>query len=490
MTVYSIDQIKALAPDAASLSAALGLAHASDWSLLAKDAAGNALWGEIKGSGKSPYQARIDLAEPAFKCSCPSRKFPCKHGLALLMVHAKEAQAFTAADRPTWVSDWLDARQNKASARGTASDQALALADLSDLEREAILLKQAKKAQKSAAEKAEKAATGTAQCSLFLQDILRTGLSQLPQHADRFEPLAAQLVDAQLPGLARMLRQAASVPYSGLGWEERLLANFAQIELILTAQRKRETALKTGQSCLLPEALLADLDQALGYTTAQELVLAAQGIKDHWQVLGHVVTQDAAISTRVSWLHGQSTQHFAMLLTFAAGNQSLPAAWPVGARYEAELVFYPSAAPLRALIKGAAVRIEATTGLHTAAGAASGRISHALNRYAQALSQLPWLNRWPMLLQDVCLQWKLNDADGHLSDCHVVDSQSEQSAVRLSLPLAPKFQHLWRILALTGNAPTTLAGEWDGVRFTPLSLHHEGRCHVLSETPLTDGRTG
>ena len=31
-------------------------------------------------------QVQVALAELASKCSCPSRKFPCKHGLALLLM--------------------------------------------------------------------------------------------------------------------------------------------------------------------------------------------------------------------------------------------------------------------------------------------------------------------------------------------------------------------------------------------------------------------
>nr|WP_279163542.1 SWIM zinc finger family protein [Rhodococcus erythropolis] len=27
----------------------------------------------------------VDLRGPAYKCSCPSRKFPCKHALGLLV---------------------------------------------------------------------------------------------------------------------------------------------------------------------------------------------------------------------------------------------------------------------------------------------------------------------------------------------------------------------------------------------------------------------
>jgi hypothetical protein len=488
MSVYSPDQIKALAPDAASWSAAQGLSHVKEWSLLATDAQHSALWGEIKGSGKKPYQIGIDLGEPAFKCTCPSRKFPCKHGLALLSMYAQEAASFGSAEIAPWVGDWLTARANKAAMPDKATVQAAALADLSDLEREAALRKQAKKAQKLAADKAEKAAVGVAQCSLFLQDILRTGLGQLAQHAAGFEPMAAQLVDAQLPGLARLLRQAASIQYSGAGWEARLLASFAHIELILAAQRKREWAQKAEQPCPLPGLLQADLDQALGYTLAQEQVLQAPGVQGQWLVLGHTLEHEAAIRTRRTWLREQSTGRSALLLGFAAGNQTLPAPWLVGQAYAAELVFYPSAVPLRALPKGAAQRLpEPLTPEPLTLGVGAGQpteqrgIRAALEGYALALAQLPWLTRWPMVLWDVCFQWS-----AQARTCvQVVDSV----APRLSLSVSPDFQQLWRCLALTGNAPFTLAGEWDGVQFLPLSLHHAGRCYALHTAPSLDSES-
>ncbi len=72
----------ALAPDAASQRAAAGLGPPR-WS--GAGAAGDLVWGLCAGSAKQPYQAIVDLAGPAYKCSCPSRKFPCKHALALLL---------------------------------------------------------------------------------------------------------------------------------------------------------------------------------------------------------------------------------------------------------------------------------------------------------------------------------------------------------------------------------------------------------------------
>ena len=73
----------ALAPDTSSQRAAAGLAGASPWS--GWGASGELVWGSCAGSGKDPYQVAVDLAGPAYRCSCPSRKFPCKHALGLLL---------------------------------------------------------------------------------------------------------------------------------------------------------------------------------------------------------------------------------------------------------------------------------------------------------------------------------------------------------------------------------------------------------------------
>jgi hypothetical protein len=62
-SVWSSEQILALAPDAGSIKNGKALATASKWQNLG--GTDRALWGECQGSGKNPYQAQIDLAEPA-----------------------------------------------------------------------------------------------------------------------------------------------------------------------------------------------------------------------------------------------------------------------------------------------------------------------------------------------------------------------------------------------------------------------------------------
>ena len=102
MTLTS-DHILSLAPDAASAKAGSQLATPAKWSQLGRDE--RALWGECQGSGKVPYRTQIDTTEPAFKCSCPSRKFPCKHGLGLYLLLSSHPQLFAAGAAQQWVTD-------------------------------------------------------------------------------------------------------------------------------------------------------------------------------------------------------------------------------------------------------------------------------------------------------------------------------------------------------------------------------------------------
>ena len=71
-----------------------------------------AVWGLCQGSGKQPYQTTVDLSGPAYKCSCPSRKFPCKHAVGLLLLWA--TGEVRPAEEPEWVTAWVDQRAARA----------------------------------------------------------------------------------------------------------------------------------------------------------------------------------------------------------------------------------------------------------------------------------------------------------------------------------------------------------------------------------------
>jgi hypothetical protein len=60
--------------------------------------------GRVPGGGRLPYLAQAAL-DDSHECSCPSRKFPCKHALGLLFRYAEGA--VPAGHPPDWVTGWL-----------------------------------------------------------------------------------------------------------------------------------------------------------------------------------------------------------------------------------------------------------------------------------------------------------------------------------------------------------------------------------------------
>ncbi|WP_367276283.1 SWIM zinc finger family protein [uncultured Erythrobacter sp.] len=74
-------------PDQASLTAAKELLKPAEWPLLRENGDG-LIWGECRGSGSTPYRHVVSELDADYNCTCPSRKFPCKHALALMYIRA------------------------------------------------------------------------------------------------------------------------------------------------------------------------------------------------------------------------------------------------------------------------------------------------------------------------------------------------------------------------------------------------------------------
>ncbi len=93
-----------MSPDEASSKNAKSLADAKNWEHLgAFDGDdGEVLWGEMKGSSGEIYHTRVGFDAATFDCSCPSRKRPCKHALALALLRDEDASVFKDSP-PDWV---------------------------------------------------------------------------------------------------------------------------------------------------------------------------------------------------------------------------------------------------------------------------------------------------------------------------------------------------------------------------------------------------
>ena len=68
-------------------------------------------------------QTRIDLAEPAFGWSCPSRKFPRKHSPGLFLLLVQQVATFGEGPPPARGAEWLAGRDKRAEKKARKADE-------------------------------------------------------------------------------------------------------------------------------------------------------------------------------------------------------------------------------------------------------------------------------------------------------------------------------------------------------------------------------
>ena len=418
----------ALAPDASSQRAAQGLATLRSWpsSGVARAEPG-AVWGECAGTAATPYRTVVDLSGPAYRCSCPSRKFPCKHALALLLLWSDGEVGGQQANAPDWAASWLSGRPARGPVAGTAAA--------------AEEPKDPAAARRRADQREARVAAGLGELERWLCDQVRHGLAATQRAGYRhWDTVAARMVDAQAPGIAERLRALAAVPYSGSGWEGRLLEEYALLRLLATAYRR---------SAELPEGLRETVRSRIGFTVRQADVQAnGSAVTDRWHVLGRRDLDQERLRVRRVWLRGQRTGRYALVLSFAAAGESLDGSLRVGTEVGARLAFYPGALPLRAIV--------AARDPSTAAPAPPGEsVAAMLASWATALAGDPWLDTWPAVLEAV--------TPARSPATAVADASGD------ALPLHPGAGDCWPLFAISGGHPVTVAGEWTPRGLWPLT---------------------
>ncbi|MFF3243466.1 SWIM zinc finger family protein [Streptomyces sp. NPDC002870] len=429
---WTSDQVLALASDDASRRAGNKLGAAGPWSGAGSSGSG-AVWGLCKGSGSKPYQTVVDTTGPAYKCSCPSRKFPCKHALGLLLLWAADADAAPVSTTPDWAGEWLEGRRKRATDKEQSDAGAGQPAKTSDPEA----------ARRRAERRAGRITAGATELEQRLTDLLRGGLAAAEQRGyGLWEETAARMVDAQAPGLAGRVRELGAIPGSGPGWPVRLLEECALTHLLDEAWLGLEN---------LPDPLAATVRTRVGLTSPAE----GPPVRDDWLILAQYDSSDSKITTRRIWLYGRECGHTALLLSFGAAGRSPQQALPVGLMIDAELTSYAGAGQLRAEM-GEQFGPPVPIGSPPPGGPAAA----ALDAYGKALRDDPWLDSWPVTLSGVIPVpagegWQLADADG-------------ESA----LPIAPgalSRPGLWKLVAVSGGGPVTVFGECGHQGFTPLA---------------------
>jgi len=437
----SADQIAALAPDAKALAAGKQSAAPRLWDALGRSDV--AIWGECKGS--AVYQVRVALDDLVAKCSCPSRKFPCKHSLGLLFLAAESPERVPPATAPEWVTEWLGKRSESADRKRQRAEKA---ADAAPPDPE----QQAKRAEKRLA----RVLAGIEALELWLSDLVRTGVASVPAGDGVWNTQAARLVDAQAPGLASRVRRLGFLPRSGSDWGERFADGLGRLALLIQATRRLEA---------LDGPLAADVRAAVGWTLERdEVVAAGERLSDEWAIVGQLVEDDDRFRVQRSWLRGVRSGRDALVLQFAAGPARFPETLLPGMVLDAELAFWPSANPLRALVNARRGEMKPLTGRPNKADGIDG----LLESYANALGRQPWIERFPAVLGDVV---PVLTGDAAAERFQVIDPQGRAVALSGS-------GH-WKLFAVSGGHPIDLFGEWDGRSLLPLGTLAEGGYHAL-----------
>lgn len=432
---WQVEQVLALAPRPNSISAAQPLAVPSRWVATGCDE--RAVWGRCVGSGAEPYECVVDHVTVGMRCSCPSRVHPCKHALALLLLWARGQVAHDEA--PRFAAGWLAGR---ASGDTDAEPAPSAPSPATGPEAAPPPPPPERDTTPSRDERVARMAAGLAELDRWLDDRMRTGLTDPSLARYRtWDQVAARLVDAQVGGLANRVRRMAGVVGAHPDWHRQLLAELGMLHLLVNGGRHLQG--------LVP-GLADSVAVALGWQVRQADVLAGVPVTDHWTVMARSDVREDRIEVRRVWLRGRTTGEWAMVLSFAAYQQSLDTSFAVGTVVPADVFRYPGAVGLRVLVGRRHGEPAPSTDVR------GSTVAEACEQIGSALAVEPWLDRYP-----VCVHAAPARAGGRwvLTDDHG------------ALPLVDGTQGLAALLACSAGRAVHLTAEWTPLGIVPLTVH-------------------
>ena len=321
------EYILSISPDASSTKNANKIFSKTTWEVKRSE---RAVWSEIYGSGKKPYLVQIDTQEIAFKCSCPSRKFPCKHGLALgLYLAENSADTLSQEEEPLWVKEWIDKRTSKAKTKASKP----------------LKIKSEVSIKKTEEKKWSNAKEDVLLVELWLHDVIKLGILDFPnKEADYWEDLKKRMVDIKLSGFNGFFSQLQNLDYSQT-WEQKVLKLLAQIHQLVVCVKHHET---------LENDFKKELAMLLGWTPTKKELLSNEKnelIDDVWMVINVTLKQEESLNIRKVYLYGTTTNRWAYILEFAHGNSYFEEHYLEGSLIQAKLVFYDGIFKQRAFLK-------------------------------------------------------------------------------------------------------------------------------------------
>ncbi|MEQ1669317.1 MAG: SWIM zinc finger family protein [Hyphomicrobium sp.] len=409
----SREKIEGLAPDQASLSAALKLIKPAAWPVLAANAGASILWGECQGSGATPYRVVVTPGDTGYKCTCPSRKFPCKHVLAVLWMCVDKPERFQSSTPPQWVEEW-SARRRPGTARpqgrpqpedntpkpAPSLDAALNAGPAVEKPLDAKAAARADALRKRVRDEREVSVlAGVDELDLWIFDQLGQGMASFAGRAPQaVRAVSQRLVDAKAGGLAAYLDRLSAELFRVAEAEraDAAIERLAIVTLIASAYRRQDH---------LPPLLREDVRRAAGWVQKREDLLAdatAPRVESTWIVAANISeVQPGKIRRLETWLINaapvEGAPRVGLLVDFVpVSGGAYGFAFELGETLNGEIVFYPSMAPLRGLLATRKAAAASAPWPQMHAGLPS-----AMDEFATRLGSLPWLEQWPLLVSGV-----------------------------------------------------------------------------------------
>ncbi len=425
---WSYERLLQLAPDTATLEQARKLFFAKRWLVL--EGNGDFLWGVYETAYGQRIEAVVRLEPPLLRCSCKSRRRPCKHALALILLFLNRNEAWRVKEElPDWARDLLGKQgPNTKSTPASAPDQ-----------------------QKQA-ERVRLMDSGVAELDKWLRTVARLGLAQMVQAPEEWENLAARMVDCKLGSIARRIRLCQQWLQQE-NWEDAVTAELGLLHLFVLAWQRKES---------LQPAQKRELLQVAGWNVRKDQLGTQQGVEDSWLVLGVSTGSEEKLKFRRTWMRGEKSGRYALLLDFAFGNRGFEDHWVTGSVLRGRLAFYPGQPSLRAAFQHYQVSREAYEAVAAYADLEEVRVN-----YAKFLGLSPWLMVLPALVDEVRPVYDQSEKQFFLLD-------REQRQLKM-----PDSEPSWKLLAISGGEPISCFGEYNGRIFQPISVIHDGRVILL-----------
>ena len=364
------EYILSISPDAPSTKNANKIFSKTKWEVKKSD---RAIWSEIYGSGKKPYLTQLDTQDIAFKCSCPSRKFPCKHGLALGLYVAQNGLDNIAQEaEPLWVQEWIDKRTTKAKVKASKP----------------IKVKSKESIKKLDDKRWSSAEKDVESVELWLQDSVKLGILDFPNREHAYwEDLKKRMVDLKISGFNTFFSQLQTMTYSN-NWEQKVL-------LILSNMHQLVASIKHHES--LDEPFKKELAMLLGWSVNQKELLASEQsevVDDVWMVTKVILEEQERLTIRKVYLYGTESNRWAFILEFAHGNSYFEEHYLEGSLVQAKLVFYDGLFKQRAFLKIKGAKEESD--FKSLKPLSSLQEAHI--NFKEALISFPWRFDYPLFV--------------------------------------------------------------------------------------------